>query len=250
MNWKVKYGIILLIASILMYSFAFLFLNEPDKVFFYIVIDCAFIPLDVLVVVLVIEGVIENKEKEAILDKLDMILGAFFSELGNELLTHISKVNTYNGEIINQLKNIDTWNEKDFKNAYKYLKTNGVSFKVEIPKSETKEFIMDLKELITEKRRFLIELLENPNIIEKDSFANLLLAIFHLDDELELRTDLDRITAEDFKHLLMDINRVYCSLTYQWVKYLEYLNKHYPYMSSLAIRTNPFNPESKVYIDW
>lgn len=247
-NWKIKYAIILLIASAIMYAFAFICLHEPDKVFFYIVIDCAFIPIDVLVVVLVIESVIEKKEKEAVLDKLDMILGVFFSELGNELLEIISKVNTENGEIIKNLRNIDKWDDNDFRNAYKYLKTNGVSFNPEIPDSEVHGFIVAIRSLISRKRTFLIDLLENPNILEKDSFANLLLSLFHLDDELELRSDLDKVTTADFQHLIGDIDRVYCRLTYEWIKYLQYLNKHYPYMSSLTLRVNPFNPETDVYI--
>ncbi len=247
-TWKIKLGLGLVIASVLLYSFAFLFLNEPDKVFFYIIIDSAFVPIDVLVVVLVIESLIGKKEKESVLEKLDMILGVFFSEIGNDLLEMISKVNSHDEEFINELKNIDKWNDKDFKKSYKYLKTNGVAFTPELSDSEVQDFIYDLKSLLNGKRLFLIDLLENPNIIEKNSFADLLLSLFHLDDELELREELDKIDGTDFQHLIGDIDRVYCRLTYEWVKYLQFLNHHYPYMSSLTIRSNPFNPETDVYI--
>lgn len=247
-NWKVKFAIILIIAAILMYAFAFVFLNEPDKVFFYIVIDCAFIPIDVLIVVLVIESVIEKKEKKAVLDKLDMILGLFFSEIGNNLLEIISNVNAENDEIIKSLKDIDKWSEKDFEKAYKYIDDYGVIFKPDIHPSEVPDFILTIKRIITGKRGFLIDLIENPNILEKDSLSNLLLAIFHLNDELALRTDIEKINSKDLNHLINDINRIYSRLTYEWIKYLEYLNENYPYMSSLALRTNPFNPEIDVYI--
>lgn len=248
MNWKIKLGAILIIASILLYGFAYFFLNEPDKVIFYLIIDSAFVPIDILVVVLIIEGLISKKEKETVLEKLDMILGVFFSEIGNDLLEIISKVNADNGEIMKKLKNIDIWNDNDFKHAYNYLKENGVKFNPEISESETKEFIIGLKTLLKGKRVLLIDLLENPNILDKNSFADLLLALFHLDDELELRSDLDKITNADFKHLIGDIDRVYCRLTYEWIKYLQFLNQRYPYMSSLILRVNPFNPEVNVYI--
>lgn len=247
-NWKLKYAAILIVASILMYAFAFFGLNEPDKVFFYIVIDSAFLPIDVLIVVLVIESVIEKRKKKEVLDKLDMILGVFFSEIGNDLLQIMSKVNVDNGEIIRKLRNIDKWDDKDFKQAYAYLKANGVSFTPEIPESEINGFIINIRKILSSKRPFLIDLLENQNLIEKDGFADLILSIFHLDDELELRTDLDKVNTKDFQHLIGDIDRVYCRLTYEWIKYLQYLNKHYPYMSSLNIRRNPFNPEINVYI--
>ena len=44
-----------------------------------------------------------------------------------------------------------------------------------------------------QKRDFLLRLLENPNLLEHDSFANLLLAVFHLTEELAQRRDLDRL---------------------------------------------------------
>ncbi|MCF0226046.1 MAG: hypothetical protein HUK28_01750 [Methanobrevibacter sp.] len=247
-NWKVKMGIVLLLVSFLIYAFAFFFLNEPDKVIFYIVIDCAFIPIDVLIVVLVLESIIEKKKKETVLEKLDMILGVFFSEMGNDLLEIISKVNNDNDEIIHKIRNIDKWDDDDFKHAYKYLKTHGVKFSPEIPESEVQGFIISLKNIMKRNHDFLIELLENPNVLEKVGFSSLLLALFHLDDELELRNDLDKISSSDFKHIIEDIDRVYCRLTYEWIKYLQFLNHNYPYMSSLTLRVNPFNPEVNVYI--
>ena len=247
-DWKIKLAILLIVVSILLYSGAYFAFNEPEKVIFYIVIDLAFIPLDILIVVLVIEGIIERKEREALMEKLDMILGAFFSEIGNELLREFSRVNSESYEIINKLKEIDHWDNKEFKYAYDYLKKNGIRFKPEIPDDERKEYIINLKNIIKGKRMFLIDLLQNPNFLEKASFSNLLLSIFHLDEELELRKDLNKITDKDFEHIIGDIDRVYCRLTYEWILYLEYLNKNYPYMSSIVKRTNPFNPEKEVYI--
>ncbi|MDR0901014.1 MAG: hypothetical protein LBM26_05070, partial [Methanobrevibacter sp.] len=72
LNWKIKLGIILIICSILAYAFAF-YEFHSDEVFFYIVIDLAFVPLDILIVVLIIEGIINKKEKEKVFEKLDMI---------------------------------------------------------------------------------------------------------------------------------------------------------------------------------
>lgn len=248
-NWKIKLAIILLIASAILYTIAYFGFNEPDKVLFYIVIDLAFIPLDILIVALVIESIIEKKEKETIHEKLDMILGVFFSEIGNDLLETLSKVNNEKGEI-DKIEHIDRWDDKDFKIAYNHLKNNRIQFKPNLKNNdEIKEFIIKLNSILNNKRCFLTDLLENPNLIEKDSFSNLLLAIFHLNDELSLRTDLDRITEVDFAHIVGDIDRVYCRLTYEWLKYLQFLKKHYPYMSSITIRRNPFNPDRCIYIE-
>ena len=91
-------------------------------------------------------------------------------------------------------------------------------------------------------------LIENPNILEKDSFSNLILAIFHLEDELKYRIQPEEVDIADFRHIVGDIDRVYSKLTLEWLKYLEFLNKHYPYMSSIALRTNPFNPNKDIHV--
>jgi hypothetical protein len=47
----------------------------------------------------------------------------------------------------------------------------------------------------------------------------------------------------DLNHLANDIKRVYVLLTGQWVGYMRYLKRSYPYLFSLALRTNPFSEE-------
>lgn len=248
LNWKLKLAIILIIASAILYTIAYFGFNEPDKVLFYIVIDLAFIPLDVLIVALVIEGIIEKKEKETVLEKLDMILGVFFSEIGDDLLKTFTKINASSEEIIKKLENIENWNKKDYQNAYKHLENHGVTFKPSIKEEDIPSYIEELKEVFEGKREFLIGLLENQNLLEKDSFSRLILAIFHLEDELKYRANPNEVDLTDFGHIVGDIDRVYSQLTLEWIKYLEFLNKHYPYMSSIAIRTNPFNPNSDIHV--
>ncbi|WP_225370549.1 hypothetical protein [Methanobrevibacter arboriphilus] len=131
----------------------------------------------------------------------------------------------------------------------KDLKKTDLEINLDLGIDQRKEFLIDLKQLLVENRGFLIRLLENPNLLEKDTFSNLLLAIFHLDEELE-RRDFNRDLIEsDYEHLANDINRVYSSLIYEWVNYLYYLKLHYPYMFSIAVRTNPFDDNASIYVN-
>jgi hypothetical protein len=41
-----------------------------------------------------------------------------------------------------------------------------------------------------------------------------------------------------------DSKRVYSLVTREWLNYLSHLERDYPYLFSLAVRTNPFNPEA------
>ena len=99
-----------------------------------------------------------------------------------------------------------------------------------------------LRDSLLKKREFLLRLLENPNLLEHDSFSSLLLAVFHLTEELAQRTDLSRLTAPDRHHLAGDVQRGYVLLIKEWLAYMSHLKTSYPYLFSLALRTNPFDP--------
>jgi len=247
-NWKIKLAVVLLLTSIALYTFAFIYFHDLDHVLFYIIIDLAFMPLDVLLVVIIVEGIINKKEKEAISEKMDMILSVFFSEVGTEILTKFSELDI-NVDKINQIvANINTWSDKDFKKFLKSIKKEDYEFDLKLSDEERVEFFKGLQEFLLDKRVFLINLLENPNLMEKDDFSALLLGIFHLDEELEKRDFKTNIPESDYQHIIGDVDRVYFSLIFQWIKYLHYLNIHYPYMFSLAIRTNPFNKKAEIYV--
>ena len=50
------------------------------------------------------------------------------------------------------------------------------------------------------------------------------------------------------KHLSGDIQRAYQILVREWLDYLEHLKQDYPYLFSLALRTNPFDANASVVI--
>lgn len=205
-------------------------------------------PLDVLLVVIIVEGLINKKEKEKILEKMDMIMGVFFSEIGTEILSKSSKLNINIDKIRHILENIEVWSDKDFKDFLKKFRKSDYEFDLQAKDEERKEFFIELQQFLLEKRGFLIGLLENQNLMEKDDFSNLIQGIFHLDEELENRDFETSIPESDYEHLINDVNRVYSSLIYEWIIYLQYLKINYPYMFSLAVRTNPFDEKADIHI--
>jgi hypothetical protein len=42
--------------------------------------------------------------------------------------------------------------------------------------------------------------------------------------------------------------RVHRQLVEQWISYMHHLKADYPFLFSLALRTNPFDPEAKVEV--
>lgn len=247
MNWKIKFAIIMFVLAVLIFLARYLICGDGEEIIAYLWKHIGFIPIDILIVALVLEEIMGRKEHEAILEKIDMLMGTFFSEIGNDLIAELSKANV-NKANTDDLKAIRSWNDKDYDKKLKELKNNPVDFKSNVPLEEREEFLNRIQSILVENRDFLINLINNPNLLEKDEFSSLLLALLHLDEELARRGEFSDIKDADFNHLNGDMKRVYSKLVYEWVYYLKYLNKHYPYMISLAIRTNPFDSEADVHV--
>jgi hypothetical protein len=248
LSWKAKFSILMVILIIIIYGSNYLVLGDAEHIISYIWTHLGFIPVDILIVAFLLDEIIERKEKEAMLEKLDMLMSTFFSEVGNDLINQLSTVNKYKASTEN-LKSIKSWNDADYENKLNELKNSNVDFSaMDIPLENREEFLEDLRTLLAGKREFIINLINNPNLLEKEEFTGLINAILHLDEELEHRQKLDLVTNSDFAHLNGDMQRVYEKLVYEWVYYLRYLNKHYPYMIALIIRTNPFDETASVYV--
>lgn len=245
-KWKIKFSILMVILIIIIYGSNYLVLGDAEHIISYIWTHLGFIPVDILIVAFVLDEIIE-KEKEAMLEKLDMLMSTFFSEVGNELINQLSHANKYKASTEN-LKSIKNWDDKDYENKLNELKNSSIDFQADIAPENREEFLENLRDLISGKREFIINLINNPNLLEKEEFTELINAILHLDEELEHRKDLSLVTDADFAHLNGDMHRVYNKLVHEWVYYLRYLNKNYPYMIALVIRTNPFDEDADVYV--
>ncbi|MGB7970355.1 MAG: hypothetical protein WCF31_00150 [Candidatus Deferrimicrobiaceae bacterium] len=95
---------------------------------------------------------------------------------------------------------------------------------------------------------FLLSLLGNPNLLEHESFTDLLWAVFHLAEELGSRDSVSSLPESDQEHLIGDIRRINVLLSLEWLAYMRHLQEDYPYLFSLAVRINPFDLEAKVEV--
>jgi hypothetical protein len=81
-------------------------------------------------------------------------------------------------------------------------------------------------------------------LLEHESFTDLLRAVFHVTEELLSREGLADLPAPDREHLVRDAERAYAFLVRQWLDYMRHLKDNYPYLFSLAMRTNPFDRDA------
>jgi voltage-gated potassium channel len=188
------------------------------------------------------ELLVNRRENEVRKQKLNMVAGLFFSELGNRLMLLFCSMDSRLEDMRNDLLFTNTWTEEDFSEVAMHLSAH--SFEVTVQDGSLEE----LRRVLDAKGSLLLGLLENPLLLERESFTELLRAVFHLRDELLHRNVLQSLPETDLAHLAGDIKRAYRLLVLEWLGYLGHLKRHYPYLFSLALRTNPFNPDRSAVV--
>jgi hypothetical protein len=226
-------GIFLLLSGI-MYFIHYLVFRDVHHIFIYLVGDLAFLPLEVLLVVVLLERILTHRETQAKLQKLNMVIGAFFSEVGNYLLQDLLTQFSNKEEISRHLNVTLDWTRKDFQKAADF------AYHLPVDVDCRSLDLSRLKEFLSRRREFILTLLENPSLLENDRFTDLLWAVTHLDEELEARPSLSNLPDKDLGHIAGDIRRMYDHLASEWLDYVEHLKSNYPYLFSLILRTHPF----------
>jgi len=234
-RWQVTLGVGLVALSALFYSIHYLIFHDPHHIFVYMLGDIAFVPIEVLLVTLIIHRLLSAREKRSRLEKLNMVIGAFFSEVGTEMLMRFSDFDPGLSDIRESFLVKNDWSHEEFRRVAERLRN--YAFAVDVDKVNLQE----LRDFVTAKRDFMVRLLENPTLLEHETFTELLRAVFHLTEELQSRKDLSCAPDSDCEHLAGDIRRVYVLIVQEWFDYMEYLRSNYPYLFSLAMRTNPFD---------
>lgn len=241
-NWLATLGISFLVLSVITYYLHFLIFRDSYFIFKYLVAQLGFLPISTFLVTIVLNQLMGKRDKNIRMQKLNMVIGAFFSDVGTDLLRSIASYDPEAKNFGQQLRFNSFWSESDFDQAKKGLKN--VALDTEIDST----ILIELQSFLNQKRNHLLRLLENPNLLEHESFSQLLRAVFHLAEELGNRVDISKLPQSDYAHLRGDIARIYVLLIAQWLDYMQYLHRSYPYLFSLAIRTNPFNPEQSVEV--
>lgn len=237
-SWEMKLGIFLVVASAAVYTIKFLVLGDPENTYYYVFNALGFLPINVLLVTLVLNTLLSIRSKREKLEKLNMVIGTFFSELGTGLLTVLSDHDPGLDTIKQELIVRQDWSAADFARVGECMKK--YRFRVDITDLD----LVPLRDYLVKRRNFLLRLLENPVLLEHESFTELLRAVFHLTEELERRGDMQGLPPSDLTHLAGDMERVYGLLALRWTDYMQYLKNNYPYLFSLAMRTNPFDEQA------
>jgi len=237
-SWTFRVAVALILASALAYTLHYAIFRDAHHIFIYMIGDFGFLFIDVLLVLLIIERLLASREKRSILQKMNMVIGTFFSEVGLELLRSFVDFVENAEKIENDVMINPKWDKKKFREA----RTRAKSFKYTVIFDADR--LEKLRDFLKENHSFLVRLLENPILLENQRFTDLLWAVFHLSEELNFRESLRDLPEEDIAHLKGDLRRAYSQIVAQWIAYTEHLKGKYPFLFSLAVRINPLNPDA------
>jgi len=242
-SWLLPVSLLLVAASVLAYGVHYLIFRDAYHIFFYMLLDISFLFLNVLVVIIFIERLLAQRERRTVFQKLNMVIGTFFSEVGLELLKRFS-ARVANADALKERLDVrPNWTRKDYQKATAAAKGFSYDLNIDPPS------LLELKTFLAQKRDFLVRLLENPSLLEHDRFTDLLWAVFHLAEELSFREGmLEGLPPADYNHLMADSKRAYTHITMEWLAYLEHLKGSYPFLYSLAVRINPLSANPSAYI--
>ena len=244
LSWKVKFGLVLVALSAVMlylHSLAFRHTDLHEFGPFLLTHEIAMMPLEVLVVTLVIHSLLERREHEEKMQKLNMVIGAFYSEVGDELLRRAAALDEAT-EVREQFLVSNNWDARRYAEAKAAVSSH--EFKTHAEQAD----LASLKEFIVSKRQFLLGLLQNPTLLEHEGFTNVLWAVFHLAEELDHRTDFTALPKSDVIHLNGDLRRAYSAAAVAWLDHAHHLQMKYPYLFSLLVRTNPLDSGASVTV--
>lgn len=188
------------------------------------------------------QALVTREEEKLRRQRLNMVIGIFFTDVGNQLLKLLvdydSRLDAYRDEFLIK----DTWPEKGIISLRK--RAEGIEFTIAPELLE----LQSLHDFLTGRGDLLSRQIENAEVSEHETFSELLWATVHLRDELLARPSLKNLPQTDREHLANDIKRVYNLLVRQWLDQLLHLKRRYPYLFSLALRTNPFNRDASPVI--
>jgi hypothetical protein len=241
-TWYLIIAIALLAFSTIFYLLQISIFHDSRDTFFYMLQDLAFVPVNVLLVTLFLDRLLKNRAKQTLLNKMNMVIGVFFNDIGIELIKRLGLFAKDIDQISRGLQISQKWKDRDFNEVMKRF-----SIKADQLSLDSKNLIV-LKDFLELKKSGLLNMLANPNLLEHDTFTNLLWAVFHVADELHHRSDFTDLPKTDLDHLRGDMLRAYVLVVSEWAAYMKHMKSDYPYLFSIAIRTNPFNPEVEITV--
>jgi len=237
LGWRATFGVAMIAATVVLMVVHYLVFRDLYNLGFYSVHALVMMPAQALLLTLLLNEFLTRKSRQEMLNKLSMVIGAFFTEVGSDLLRRLSCMDA-TCEIQDEFRIDGTWDHA----RYEHARQTAAAYRFSV--RPTAEDLAAIREFLVERQPFILGMLQNPNLLEHERFTDVLWAVSHLTEELRLRGDVSNLPGGDVGHLVLDIQRAYAALALQWLDHAEHLQTAYPYLFSLVVRMNPLDPNA------
>jgi hypothetical protein len=237
-RWEIYLGFSFLLLSIVVYAAKTILLGEESiqDTIRDLFNGFGFLFINVFMTSLVLNHLLTLRDKKEKKEKADIIRSTFFSEVGTPFLRIAASADPHRQMLCEIFSSNKPWDQ--------ICAEFTASLDTEINLDISCIDLESLASYLHSKRDFSLRLLENPVFLEQSDFTELLRALFHLTDELDNRSSLCDLPVSDVAHLAGDIARAYDQMQKAWILHMDYLYKSHPCLFSLALRTNPFDPDA------
>ena len=140
-RWKLIAGVLLVTLTLAMLTTHYLVFQDAHHLFIFLIGDLAFIPIEVLVITLIIDQMLESREKKSRLEKLNMVIGVFFSRFGTPLLEQLTRTDPTIEKVKQRLVIGDEWRNDMFRDVQTFLNSYSCSITIErVDKAALREY--------------------------------------------------------------------------------------------------------------
>jgi hypothetical protein len=120
--WEGQVAIVALLFALAFNLVHYAVFRDSNYIGMWILASLGFLPISVYLVTVVINQLLGRREKQAMLKKLNMVIGSFFSEVGTDLLRLISEGESDKRTIHKHLLVSSNWSGSDYSRANARLK--------------------------------------------------------------------------------------------------------------------------------
>ena len=124
-SWETRLALVLVSIAALVYGLKYLCLGQAEGTTVFIFNALGFLPINVLLVTLVLNRLMNIRAKREKLEKLNMVIGTFFSEVGLELLKRMAASDEEIQRIRDHLVVTADWQAAEFAAVHALLRHPG-----------------------------------------------------------------------------------------------------------------------------
>lgn len=206
-----------LLISTIIYFFHYIIFGDLRQTLSGIILSLGYVPIGIIYQELIVDKILDKKQKLNSIEKINVIIGAFYNEVGNSLINILSKGDKKIDIVREEINVNSNWSNEKFQNLIELLKVN--TCEIDINKIDIRKIV----KLLNHKDTLIINLMINQNIKEYKGFIQLLIVLIYLRDQLQFVTSMESVDDFKYKTIKEEVCKSYNILLIQWVLYIKEL---------------------------